>query len=174
MPDSLGICLLLIAASLLALVLGAGLAAWLAMARFAGRRVVLAVLGAGAAVPPGLALVLMAGRPAGLMLAAWVALAAPLALLLVHGPLAAGWARHGRGLQSAGVSRWQALRPLLTGQRRALAVAWLAVLARGLGEAAAALALGLLPAVVPLVVPLGGAVVLGGVAVWVSKKAVLF
>jgi tungstate transport system permease protein len=184
MPDSVVFCvamlLALTAASILALVLGALLAAWLAMARFAARRALLVVLGALAAVPPGLAVALLAGHwaaddrlAAAAMLAAWAMLAAPLALLLTHGSLAAGWARHGRGLQSAGASRWQALGPLLASQRRALAVAWLAVLARGLGELAVALALGLLPVAVTPLLPLGLAVVLGGIAVWL-KARVLF
>ncbi len=184
MPDNLiflaALLLALASATILALLLGALLAAWLAMARFAARRAVLVVLGALVAVPPGLAVALLAYHrvaddrlTAAAMLAAWAITAAPLALLLAHGPLAAGWARLGRGLQSAGASRWQALGPLLASQRRALAVAGLAVLARGLGELAAALALGLLPVPVAPLLPLGLAVVLGSVAVWL-KARVLF
>lgn len=183
MPDSVVFCvavlLALAAASLLALVLGAMLAAWLAMARFAARRALLMVLGALAAVPPGLAVAVLGPhwttdeRLAGAtVLVAWAMLAAPLALLLIHGPLAASWARYGRALQSAGASRWQALGPLLVSQRRILAVAWLAMLARGLGELAAALALGWLPIPLAPLLPLGLAVVLGGVAVWLKARAV--
>jgi len=178
MPDSPMFCaallLALAAASILALLLGALLAAWLAMARFAARRAVLVVLGAPVAIPPGLAVALLAPHwladdrlTAAVMLAAWAILAAPLALLLSHGPLAAAWAQLGRGLQSTGASRWQALGPLLASRRRALVVAWLAVLARGLGE------LALLPVAVAPLVPLAGAAVVALVAVWVSKKGVL-
>ena len=166
MPDSPMFCaallLALAAASILALLLGALLAAWLAMARFAARRAVLVVLGAPVAIPPGLAVALLAPHwladdrlTAAVMLAAWAI-------------LAAAWAQLGRGLQSTGASRWQALGPLLASRRRALVVAWLAVLARGLGE------LALLPVAVAPLVPLAGAAVVALVAVWVSKKGVLF
>lgn len=185
--------LAVLAAGVLALPPGALLAGWAATTERRGRRFLLGTLGLCiVAAPP----VLLSGAVLALVppdvadtrllrLAVIAVLEAvlvtPLLAFLAYPGLAATWRTHGRGLQSAGMSRWRALPILWRLGARALGVAWIASIARVLAELGALLlvadrlpfeartmleALGTeTPALLGLRL-LAAASVLGAVAVW--------
>lgn len=144
------------AATMIATLLGIGIAALLALTSFPGRSALLTLINALLGLPPvvvGLILYLLLSRsgPLGMlsllftpaaMVVAQAVLALPIVAVLAHRALRSGWRRFGPDLQACGASRWRALPELLRLQRRALATAILAGFGRSISEVGAILIVG--------------------------------
>ena len=108
-----------LSASIMALVIGAPFEAWLAIARFRGRQVIIVLTNALLGLPPvvvGLGLYLLLSRsgqlgPAGLlftptaMVIAQTLLATPIVVALVHRPATLLWAEYADLARTDGLSR---------------------------------------------------------------------
>jgi tungstate transport system permease protein len=145
-----------LAATALATGVGLPLAAWLALARFPGRRALVLAANLLVGVPPvvvGLALYwLLSGpgppgrlgllfTPAAMVLAE-AALATPIVLSLAERALAARWSAYGRAYLACGAGRLRALPNLLAMSRRSLAIAVLLGFGRIVSELGAVLIVG--------------------------------
>ena len=160
LDDMSGIIVLSLAVSLsatiLAAVLGLGLAALLALVRFPGRRLLVVLINALLGLPPvvvGLGLYLLLSRdgPAGAlallyspaaMVLAQTVLATPIIAALGHRVLEQRWEVFARSFAAIGASRWQALPHLLAIGRRPLLTAVLAGFGRTISEVGAVLVVG--------------------------------
>ena len=144
------------AAVVLAALLGLPLGAWLGVARFPGRRALVALLSTGMALPPvvvGLALYLVLSRsgPLGALELLFTPLAMVLAQAVLVLPIVASLARqsiedlareYGEQLRAHGASRAQAARTLLYEARYSLPTALLAGLGRAIAEVGAVMIVG--------------------------------
>ena len=143
-------------ASLIAALIGLGLGAALALSRFRGRRLVLALLNTSLALPPvvvGLVVYLLLSRsgplgPWGLlftptaMVIAQTVLILPIVVALTRQALQAPWALHGEQLRSLGASRPVAALLLLWDERLALLTVVLAAFGRAVAEVGAVMIVG--------------------------------
>ena len=142
-----------LAAAGIAGAVGIPVAAFLAVTRFPGRRVLVLAMNALVGMPPVvvgffLYLLLAQGGPLGrlgwlftplAMILAQSLLAAPVVAALAHRRLALCWSEYGRTLQAAGAGRWAALPYLFAMCRGALLLAVLAGFGRVLSELGATL-----------------------------------
>ncbi len=141
-----------LAASLLALPLGA----WLALARFPGRQVVIAVLNGMMGLPPvvvGLLIYLLLSRagplgalgilftPAAMMVAQAV-LILPIIAALARQVIDDAWGEYREQLLSLNATRWQCMRALLWDLRFTLLTAVLAGFGRAIAEVGAVMIVG--------------------------------
>jgi len=143
-------------AVLIAAVLGIPLGVWLGLSRFRGRRLVLAVVHTGMALPPvvvGLALYLLLSRSGPL--GEWGWLFTPKAMIAAQAvlafPLVAGITAHATAsvpselveqLRGLGASRWQCRWAVLREARAGVLLAIAAALGRSLSEVGAVLIVG--------------------------------
>jgi tungstate transport system permease protein len=143
-------------ASLLALIIGAPIGAWLAITRFRGRQVVIVLTNALLGLPPvvvGLALYLLLSRSgplgaAGLlftptaMIVAQTLLATPIVVALVHRPSALLWAEYADLAHTDGLSRPRSIALLFALGRSSLLTAFLAAFGRAIAEVGAIIIVG--------------------------------
>jgi tungstate transport system permease protein len=143
-------------ASLVALIIGAPIGAWLAITRFRGRQVVIVLTNALLGLPPvvvGLALYLLLSRSgplgsAGLlftpiaMIIAQTLLAAPIVVALVHRPSALLWAEYADLAHTDGLSRPRIIALLFALGRSSLLTAFLAAFGRAIAEVGAIIIVG--------------------------------
>ena len=143
-------------ASVLALVIGAPIGAWLAIARFRGRQALIVLTNALLGLPPvvvGLALYLLLSRSgplgsAGLlftptaMVIAQTALATPIVAALVHRPSTLLWAEYGDLARIDGLSRPRSIALLFAIGRASLLTAFLAAFGRAIAEVGAIIMVG--------------------------------
>ncbi len=143
-------------ASLLALVIGAPLGAWLAITRFRGRQIVIVLTNALLGLPPvvvGLALYLLLSRSgplgaAGLlftpaaMIVAQTLLATPIVVALVHRPSTLLWAEYADLAHTDGLSRPRSIALLFALGRASLLTAFLAAFGRAIAEVGAIIVVG--------------------------------
>jgi tungstate transport system permease protein len=159
-PELLGIVALSLkvslTASLIALLLGAPIGAWLAIVRFPGRQAIIVLINALLGLPPvvvGLALYLLLSRSgllgsAGLlftpvaMIIAQTLLAAPIVVALVHRPSTLLWAEYGDLARSDGLSIARSVALLFALGRASLLTAFLAAFGRAIAEVGAILIVG--------------------------------
>jgi tungstate transport system permease protein len=144
------------AAVVLAALAGLPLGAWLGVARFPGRRALVALLSTGMALPPvvvGLALYLVLSRsgPLGALELLFTPTAMVLAQAVLVLPIVASLARqsiedlareYGEQLRAHGASRAQAARTLLYEARYSLPTALLAGIGRAIAEVGAVMIVG--------------------------------
>ena len=143
-------------ASLVALIIGAPMGAWLAITRFRGRQVVIVLTNALLGLPPvvvGLALYLLLSRSgplgfAGLlftpiaMIVAQTLLAAPIVVALVHRPSVLLWAEYADLAHTDGLSRPRIIALLFALGRSSLLTAFLAAFGRAIAEVGAIIIVG--------------------------------
>jgi tungstate transport system permease protein len=143
-------------ASLVALIIGAPIGAWLAITRFRGRQVVIVLTNALLGLPPvvvGLALYLLLSRSgplgsAGLlftptaMIIAQTLLATPIVVALVHRPSALLWAEYADLAHTDGLSRPRSIALLFALGRASLLTAFLAAFGRAIAEVGAIIIVG--------------------------------
>jgi tungstate transport system permease protein len=143
-------------ASIVALLIGAPLGAWLAITRFRGRQVIIVLTNALLGLPPvvvGLALYLLLSRSgplgsAGLlftptaMVIAQTLLAAPIVVALVHRPSTLLWAEYGDLARIDGLSVARSVALLLALGRASLLTAFLAGFGRAIAEVGAIIVVG--------------------------------
>ena len=143
-------------ASLVALIIGAPIGAWLAITRFRGRQVVIVLTNALLGLPPvvvGLALYLLLSRSgplgsAGLlftpiaMIIAQTLLAAPIVVALVHRPSVLLWAEYADLAHTDGLSRPRSIALLFALGRSSLLTAFLAAFGRAIAEVGAIIIVG--------------------------------
>jgi tungstate transport system permease protein len=143
-------------ASLVALIIGAPIGAWLAITRFRGRQVVIVLTNALLGLPPvvvGLALYLLLSRSgplgsAGLlftpiaMIVAQTLLAAPIVVALVHRPSVLLWAEYADLAHTDGLSRPRIIALLFALGRSSLLTAFLAAFGRAIAEVGAIIIVG--------------------------------
>jgi tungstate transport system permease protein len=143
-------------AILLAALLGLPFGAWLGIARFRGRALVVAALNAGMALPPvvvGLAVYLLLSRagPLGALELLFTPTAMVIAQTVIALPIVAAltrqvsedlWAEYGEQLRALGSSLARAIPTLLVEGRWALATALLAAFGRILAEVGAVILVG--------------------------------
>jgi tungstate transport system permease protein len=143
-------------ASLVALIIGAPIGAWLAITRFRGRQVVIVLTNALLGLPPvvvGLALYLLLSRSgplgsAGLlftpiaMIIAQTLLAAPIVVALVHRPSVLLWAEYADLAHTDGLSRPRIIALLFALGRSSLLTAFLAAFGRAIAEVGAIIIVG--------------------------------
>jgi tungstate transport system permease protein len=143
-------------ASIVALLIGAPLGAWLAITRFRGRQVIIVLTNALLGLPPvvvGLALYLLLSRSgplgsAGLlftptaMVIAQTLLATPIAVALVHRPSTLLWAEYGDLARTDGLSAARSVGLLLALGRASLLTAFLAGFGRAIAEVGAIIIVG--------------------------------
>jgi len=143
-------------ASMIALVAGAPMGAWLAMTAFPGRQVIIVLTNALLGLPPvvvGLVLYLLLSRSgplgsAGLlftptaMIIAQTLLAAPIVVALVHRPSTLLWAEYGDLARIDGLSALRCVVLLLALGRASLLTAFLAAFGRAIAEVGAILIVG--------------------------------
>jgi tungstate transport system permease protein len=159
-PELLGIVALSLrvslTASIVALLIGAPIGAWLAIARFRGRQVIIVLANALLGLPPvvvGLALYLLLSRSgplgsAGLlftptaMVIAQTLLAAPIVVALVHRPSAPLWAEYGDLARTDGLSAIRSIALLFALGRASLLTAFLAAFGRAIAEVGAIIIVG--------------------------------
>src|SRR6478752_4187025 len=159
-PELLGIVALSLrvslSASLIALLIGGPFGAWLAIARFPGRRMIIVITNALLGLPPvvvGLGLYLLLSRsgplgPAGLlftpsaMVIAQTLLATPIVVALVHRPATLLWAEYGDLARIDGLSTLRSIGLLFALGRTSLLTAFLAAFGRAIAEVGAILIVG--------------------------------
>ncbi|TWB02258.1 ABC transporter permease [Bradyrhizobium stylosanthis] len=143
-------------ASIVALLIGAPFGAFLAIARFRGRQVIIVLTNALLGLPPvvvGLALYLLLSRsgplgPAGLlftptaMVIAQTLLATPIVVALVHRPASLLWAEYGDLARIDGLSTFRSMALLLALGRTSLLTAFLAAFGRAIAEVGAIIVVG--------------------------------
>jgi tungstate transport system permease protein len=143
-------------ASLIALAIGAPFGAWLAIARFPGRQVVIVLTNALLGLPPvvvGLALYLLLSRsgplgPAGLlftpsaMVVAQTLLATPIVVALVHRPASLLWSEYADLARTDGLSNLRSIGLLFALGRASLLTAFLAAFGRAIAEVGAIIIVG--------------------------------
>ncbi|MEM1236493.1 MAG: ABC transporter permease [Pseudomonadota bacterium] len=160
LPDLTEITLRSLGVSLTAVIIASALAiplgAWLAITRFRGRRMAVAVLNALMGLPPvvvGLVLYLALSRagPFGVfnilftpwaMILAQIIIVLPLVASLAHQVIRDLWAEYRDLMLSLGATRGQRLRVLIWDARRSLMTAMLAGFGRAIGEVGAILIVG--------------------------------
>jgi tungstate transport system permease protein len=145
-----------LSASVIALVVGAPIGAWLAIARFPGRQIVIVLTNALLGLPPvvvGLALYLLLSRsgplgPAGLlftptaMVIAQTLLATPIVVALVHRPSTLLWAEYADLARTDGLSNLRSIALLFALGRSSLLTAFLAAFGRAIAEVGAIIIVG--------------------------------
>ena len=145
-----------LSASVIALLIGAPFGAWLAIARFPGRRAIIVITNAMLGLPPvvvGLVLYLLLSRSgplgqAGLlftpsaMIIAQTLLATPIVVALVHRATAVLWTEYGDVMRVDGASRSRSIRELFWIGRGALLTAFLAAFGRAIAEVGAIIIVG--------------------------------
>jgi tungstate transport system permease protein len=159
-PELLGIVALSLkvslTASIIALLLGAPIGAWLAIVRFPGRQAIIVLTNALLGLPPvvvGLALYLLLSRSglfgsAGLlftpvaMVIAQTLLATPIVVALVHRPSTLLWADYGDLARSDGLSVIRSVALLFALGRASLLTAFLAAFGRAIAEVGAIIIVG--------------------------------
>ena len=159
-PELLGIVSLSLrvslTASIVALVMGAPVGAWFAVARFRGRQVMIVLTNALLGLPPvvaGLALYLLLSRSgplgsAGLlftptaMVIAQTLLAAPIVAALVHRSSSLLWTEYGDLARTDGLSAIRCIALLLALGRASLLTAFLAAFGRAIAEVGAIIIVG--------------------------------
>ncbi|MGQ0566884.1 MAG: ABC transporter permease [Gemmobacter sp.] len=143
-------------ATVIAAAIGLPLGAWLAVSRFRGRRIAIAVLNALMGLPPvvvGLVVYLMLSRsgPLGVlgllftptaMIAAQVIIITPIVASVSHQAIRELWADYHDLLLSLNATRVQRVQALLWDGRRALLTAALAGFGRAIGEVGAIMIVG--------------------------------
>jgi tungstate transport system permease protein len=143
-------------ASIIALLLGAPIGAWLAIVRFPGRQAIIVLTNALLGLPPvvvGLALYLLLSR-AGLfgsvgllftppaMVIAQMLLAGPIVVALVHRPSTLLWAEYGDLARTDGLSAVRSIALLFALGRASLLTAFLAAFGRAIAEVGAIIIVG--------------------------------
>jgi tungstate transport system permease protein len=159
-PELLGIVALSLrvslTASIVALLIGAPIGAWLAIARFRGRQLIIVLTNALLGLPPvvvGLALYLLLSRSgplgsAGLlftptaMVIAQMLLATPIVVALVHRPSTLLWAEYGDLARIDGLSAVRSIALLFALGRASLLTAFLAAFGRAIAEVGAIIIVG--------------------------------
>jgi tungstate transport system permease protein len=159
-PELLGIVALSLrvslTASIVAVLIGAPLGAWLAITRFRGRQAIIVLTNALLGLPPvvvGLALYLLLSRSgplgsAGLlftptaMVIAQTLLATPIVIALVHRPSTLLWAEYGDLARIDGLSAARSVGLLLALGRASLLTAFLAGFGRAIAEVGAIIIVG--------------------------------
>jgi tungstate transport system permease protein len=145
-----------LSASLIALVIGAPLGAWLAIVKFRGREVMIVLTNALLGLPPvvvGLALYLLLSRSgplgsAGLlftptaMVVAQTLLATPIVVALVHRPSSLLWREYADLAHIDGLSRPRSIALLFALGRSSLLTAFLAAFGRAIAEVGAIIIVG--------------------------------
>jgi len=143
-------------ASIVALLIGAPLGAWLAVVNFSGRQVLIVLINALLGLPPvvvGLVLYLLLSRSgplgyAGLlftptaMVVAQTLLATPIVVALVHRPSTLLWAEYGDLARSDGLSIGRSIALLFALGRASLLTAFLAAFGRAIAEVGAIIIVG--------------------------------
>lgn len=143
-------------ATAIAMLIGLPLGAWLAINRFAARRIVIATLNALMGLPPvvvGLVVYVLLSRsgPLGVlgllfttsaMVIAQVIIITPIIASISHQAIRDLWADYHDLLISLNTSRWQRIKALLWDGRRALLTASLAGFGRAIGEVGAIMIVG--------------------------------
>lgn len=143
-------------ASVLALLIGAPLGAWFAIARFRGRQAIVVLTNALLGLPPvvvGLALYLLLSRSgplgsAGLlftpsaMVIAQTMLATPIVVALVHRPATLLWAEYGDLARIDGLSVVRSIGLIFAVGRASLLTAFLAAFGRAIAEVGAIIIVG--------------------------------
>ena len=143
-------------ASIIALLIGAPIGAWLAIVRFRGRQVIIVLTNALLGLPPvvvGLALYLLLSRSgplgsAGLlftptaMVIAQTLLATPIVVALVHRPSTLLWAEYGDLARIDGLSAARSIALLFALGRASLLTAFLAAFGRAIAEVGAIIIVG--------------------------------
>jgi tungstate transport system permease protein len=159
-PELLGIVALSLrvslTASIVALLIGAPIGAWLAIARFRGRQVIIVLTNALLGLPPvvvGLALYLLLSRsgPFGsvgllftptAMVVAQTLLATPIVVALAHRPATLLWAEYGDLARIDGLSTACSIALLFALGRASLLTAFLAAFGRAIAEVGAIIIVG--------------------------------
>jgi tungstate transport system permease protein len=159
-PELLGIVALSLrvslTASIVALLIGAPIGAWLAIVRFRGRQVIIVLTNALLGLPPvvvGLAVYLLLSRSgplgsAGLlftptaMVIAQTLLAVPIVIALVHRPSTLLWAEYGNLARIDGLSVARSIALLFALGRASLLTAFLAAFGRTIAEVGAIIIVG--------------------------------
>jgi tungstate transport system permease protein len=159
-PELLGIVVLSLrvslTASIIALLIGAPIGAWLAITRFRGRQVVIVLTNSLLGLPPvvvGLALYILLSRAgplgsAGLlftptaMVIAQTLLATPIVVALVHRPSTLLWAEYGDLARIDGLSVARSVALLFALGRASLMTAFLAAFGRAIAEVGAIIIVG--------------------------------
>jgi len=159
-PELLGIVALSLrislSAAIIALLIGAPIGAWLAIARFPGRHAVIVLTNALLGLPPvvvGLALYLLLSRSgplgsAGLlftpaaMVIAQTLLATPIVVALVHRPASLLWLEYADLARSDGLSNLRSIGLLFALGRASLLTAFLAAFGRAIAEVGAIIIVG--------------------------------
>jgi tungstate transport system permease protein len=159
-PELLGIVSLSLrvslTASIIALLVGAPIGAWLAITRFRGRKAVIILVNALLGLPPvvvGLVLYLLLSRSGALgsagllftptaMVAAQTLLAAPIVVALVHRSSTLLWAEYGDLARTDGLSGLRSTLLLFALGRTSLLTAFLAAFGRAIAEVGAIIVVG--------------------------------
>jgi tungstate transport system permease protein len=159
-PELLGIVALSLrislSASIIAMLIGAPIGAWLAIARFHGRQVVIVLTNAFLGLPPvvvGLALYLLLSRSGPLgsmgllftpaaMVIAQTLLATPIVVALVHRPASLLWLEYADLARSDGLSNLRSIGLLFALGRASLLTAFLAAFGRAIAEVGAIIIVG--------------------------------
>jgi tungstate transport system permease protein len=159
-PELIGIVALSLrvslAASIVAVLIGAPLGAWLAITRFRGRQAIIVLTNALLGLPPvvvGLALYLLLSRSGPLgstgllftptaMVIAQTLLATPIVTALVHRPSTLLWAEYGDLARTDGLSAARSVGLLLSLGRASLLTAFLAGFGRAIAEVGAIIIVG--------------------------------
>jgi tungstate transport system permease protein len=145
-----------LSASVVALLIGAPIGAWLAISRFPGRQAMIVLTNALLGLPPvvvGLALYLLLSRSgplgsAGLlftptaMVIAQTLLAAPIVIALVHRPSTLLWAEYGELARTDGLSTVRSIALLFALGQTSLLTAFLAAFGRAIAEVGAIIIVG--------------------------------
>jgi tungstate transport system permease protein len=145
-----------LSASVIALMIGAPIGAWLAIARFPGRQAIIVITNALLGLPPvvvGLGLYLLLSRSgpfgaAGLlftpsaMVIAQTLLATPIVVALVHRPASLLWAEYADLARTDGLSHWRSIGLLFALGRGSLLTAFLAAFGRAIAEVGAIIIVG--------------------------------
>jgi tungstate transport system permease protein len=159
-PELLGIVALSLrislSASIIAMLIGAPIGAWLAIARFHGRQVVIVLTNAFLGLPPvvvGLALYLLLSRSGPLgsmgllftpaaMVIAQTLLATPIVVALVHRPASLLWLEYADLARLDGLSNLRSIGLLFALGRASLLTAFLAAFGRAIAEVGAIIIVG--------------------------------
>ena len=145
-----------LSASVIALLIGAPIGAWLAIARFPGRQAIIVITNALLGLPPvvvGLGLYLLLSRSgpfgaAGLlftpsaMVIAQTLLATPIVVALVHRPASLLWAEYADLARTDGLSILRSIGLLFALGRASLLTAFLAAFGRAIAEVGAIIIVG--------------------------------
>jgi tungstate transport system permease protein len=145
-----------LSASVIALLIGAPIGAWLAIARFPGRQAIIVITNALLGLPPvvvGLGLYLLLSRSgplgaAGLlftpsaMVIAQTLLATPIVVALVHRPASLLWAEYADLARTDGLSQWRSIGLLFALGRGSMLTAFLAAFGRAIAEVGAIIIVG--------------------------------